>query len=46
MTEKIEKVLMDKVLQNELVKWGKLRAPEFTWQKSALRSKEIYENLV
>jgi len=46
MTNAIRTALQDKELQKEHIKLGQLRAKEFTWMKSAEKSKQIYESLI
>jgi glycosyltransferase involved in cell wall biosynthesis len=45
-TNAIETVLHDKERQKKQIALGRLRAQEFTWLKSAEKSKQIYDSLV
>lgn len=44
--KKVEEILNDKSLKEELVKKGNRRAKEFTWEKTAAKTYELYKGLL
>ena len=44
--EKIEMVLNDEKLQQEMIQKGLQRAKEFTWEKSAKEHLEVFEEVL
>ncbi len=45
MTDKIQQVLESDKLRQELIKKGKIRVKQFSWEKLAKQTLEIYENV-
>lgn len=43
---KIEKVINDKILRNKLIEKGLIRLKDFSWEKTAFNTKEIYRSLL
>jgi glycosyltransferase involved in cell wall biosynthesis len=44
--KKVEEILNDKSIKEELIKKGSRRAKEFTWDKTAAKTFELYKGLL
>jgi len=44
--ENLEKVVLDQNLRNELISKGNIKSNEFTWEKTARETLEVYQNVI